>query len=303
MLLRLLKNKAIDKSKWDALVNTYALSPIYNSSALLDVLCPQWQLIVDDDYTCGMVVPFKSKWGLDIIATPPFIQKLECISALLPLEDVMKQVQQLLCSQFKLININTHHCILSAATTSQYLNLILPLNRSYASISEQYAVLCKRKLKKANTYNFQLVQDVDVTAILDNFVSFYASKINYTAHHIHQLLEFCQAHPRSIQTFGVVFDDKLIYSCLCYVDHKRVYYIISAPTPLAVQCNATYWCMDQIIRKYAEQDLILDFEGSNIEDIAFYYTRFGAVKEPYFNQKLNNLPFGIKQLVNYKLRF
>lgn len=95
----------------------------------------------------------------------------------------------------------------------------------------------------------------------------------------------------------------MVYQCLCLKDDNRIYYLISAPTRKGIELKATYWCLDQIIRQFAMQNLIFDFEGSDIEDVAFYYTRFGAWKEPYYNYKQNTLPWGVKHIIKQKLGY
>jgi len=54
--------------------------------------------------------------------------------------------------------------------------------------------------------------------------------------------------------------------------------------------GAMYFLLDSFIKTNAEQDLILDFEGSMIPGVARFYSGFGAIPETYFQLKFNRLP-------------
>ena len=40
--------------------------------------------------------------------------------------------------------------------------------------------------------------------------------------------------------------------------------------------------INQLVKEYAEKNILLDFEGSQIEGIARFYKGFGAVNQPYY---------------------
>jgi hypothetical protein len=52
--------------------------------------------------------------------------------------------------------------------------------------------------------------------------------------------------------------------------------------------------IDEFIKKYSEKNLILDFEGSNMEGIARFYQGFGATDCEYLSITFNHLPFPLK---------
>lgn len=301
MEFKILSNAEINKTKWDACVQQWAQSPIYNCSAYLDALSANWSAIVGGDYDVLMALPIKSKLGFTILNTPSFIQKIAIISKEDPAH-YEQQIWQIIQQQFSLIDINVELAPSGIANT-QRKNFILPLHLPYEGIAKQYTTLCKRNLKKAGLHNFTLENNVDVQSVLNTFVTFYKDKMSYTDVHMEHLLQFCRNYPEHIQTFGVVHEGKLVYSCLCLKDDKRLYYLISGATEDALQLKATYWCMDQIIKTYANTHYIFDFEGSEIADIAFYYSRFNPQTEWYFNIKQNKLPWGMKQLMKQKLGY
>ena len=48
--------------------------------------------------------------------------------------------------------------------------------------------------------------------------------------------------------------------------------------------------INAFIKDYAGTDLLLDFEGSDVNSLAFFYSSFGATVEMYVGLKQNNLP-------------
>jgi hypothetical protein len=58
--------------------------------------------------------------------------------------------------------------------------------------------------------------------------------------------------------------------------------------------GASHALIDAFIEDHAAQDLLLDFEGSDIRNLAFFYSSFGAVEEKYAAIKLNRLPWWMK---------
>ena len=49
-----------------------------------------------------------------------------------------------------------------------------------------------------------------------------------------------------------------------------------------------------MIEEFSEQDLILDFEGSDIKGIADFYLSMNPINQKYISIKFNNLPKIIK---------
>ena len=54
--------------------------------------------------------------------------------------------------------------------------------------------------------------------------------------------------------------------------------------------GASHLMIDYFIQEHAGQDLILDFEGSSISSLAFFYKSFGGQLEKFAGIKLNRLP-------------
>jgi hypothetical protein len=60
--------------------------------------------------------------------------------------------------------------------------------------------------------------------------------------------------------------------------------------------GASHALIDAFIKDHAGRNLLLDFEGSDIRNLAFFYSSFGATDEKYVAIRVNNLPWYFKWL-------
>ena len=95
--------------------------------------------------------------------------------------------------------------------------------------------------------------------------------------------------------YGVIGpQNKLLASAAFFFSHNRAYYILVGNHPDGKTLGASHTLIDAFIKDHAGQDLILDFEGSDIRNLAFFYSGFGAKEEMYPAIKLNRLPWYIR---------
>ncbi len=64
---------------------------------------------------------------------------------------------------------------------------------------------------------------------------------------------------------------------------KRLVHLIPVTTPNGRTQGAMHFLIDQLIQQYAGTDMMLDFEGSSVENIARFYKSFGATEENFFD--------------------
>ncbi len=100
-----------------------------------------------------------------------------------------------------------------------------------------------------------------------------------------QLFEFLKEKNMAV-TYGVYSpQDKLVASCAYFFSHNRAYYILVGNHPDGKTSGASHLMIDEFIKEHAGENLILDFEGSNIPSLAFFYKSFGSVLEKYPGNK------------------
>ena len=108
----------------------------------------------------------------------------------------------------------------------------------------------------------------------------------------HRLYEQQQAGSYGIMSAN----NELVASCIFIYSHNRAYYILVGNHPDGRTVGASHYLIDAFIKDHAERNMLLDFEGSDIRNLAFFYSSFGAREENYAAIKLNRLPFYLKWL-------
>ncbi len=99
------------------------------------------------------------------------------------------------------------------------------------------------------------------------------------------------------KTYGIIDSkNKILASAVFFFSHNRAYYIMVGNHPDGKTIGASHALIDAFIKDHANQNLILDFEGSDIRNLAFFYEGFGATFEIYPVLKINKLPWFIRLL-------
>ncbi len=63
-MIKLLSNDQIDRALWDKTIESSPYGMIYALSWYLDIVCPDWEALVSDNYEQVMPLPVKKKMGL-----------------------------------------------------------------------------------------------------------------------------------------------------------------------------------------------------------------------------------------------
>ena len=58
--------------------------------------------------------------------------------------------------------------------------------------------------------------------------------------------------------------------------------------------GTSHYLIDRFIFNNAGKNLLLDFEGSDLRNLAYFYSSFGSVHEAYPALRINRLPWWAK---------
>src|SRR3972149_10763281 len=79
-MIHYLKHNEIDKQKWDNCIDTCVNNIIYAYSWYLDIVCPDWNALVKNDYEYIMPLTAGKKYGIEYLYPPYFAQQLGVFS-------------------------------------------------------------------------------------------------------------------------------------------------------------------------------------------------------------------------------
>lgn len=292
-----LRNHQIDKALWDARLVTCNNHLIYAKSYYLTGMAANWDAIVTKDYSILMPLPWKKKYGINYIYQPPFLQQAGVFSTQPISADWLMQMLQLAQQHFKFgeyfLNYKNPF-----ATAQPKANYVLPLNNSYHFIASRYKQDLQKNLKKSARLSLTYSISNNINKAIDSYKITYGGKTPHVTETDYKNFEkLCTLLLQKNEVLVREVTDaenNLLSIALCLKDEKRLYLLLSTTTPTGRSKEANHFLLDHLIREFANQELALDFEGSDIAGIAHFYKNFGSANQPYYFYRWNNLPWPIR---------
>lgn len=291
-----LPHSKIDKRQWDKCVDASGNGLIYAYSFYLDAMADHWDAIVLNDYEAVMPLPWRKKYGIYYLYQPFLIAQLGLfgngLNAWL-LERFFKAIP----TKFKLweFPLNQKNLFdVQGFNLYQRTNFVLDLNRNYDALYNAYRENSKRNIRKAIGYGCSVQKGIAIDEIIELNKLQSAQATDEKDYQRFQKLFYQLREKGKAATYGVYHNDQLIASCCFLFSHHRAYYIFVGNHPNGRTLGASHLLVDAFIKDHANQNLLLDFEGSDVRNLAFFYSSFGAADEKYAAIKYNNLPWYVK---------
>ncbi len=284
----------IDKSKWDRCIDTAENGLIYGYSFYLDALSENWDALIVNDYETVMPLTWKKKYTIYYLYQPFFTASLGIFGNDITAE-IVKSFLENIPAKFKYwdfyLNRNNWFSI-PGFPMYERSNYILPLSENYEILRSKYATSHIRNIKRSIQYGNVVKKNIPVRDVIQlskeqskNFSTI--EERNYSD--FTNLFEFLKEKNQA-STYGVYSpQNKLVASCVYFFSHNRAYYILVGNHPDGKTSGASHLMIHEFIKEHAGENLVLDFEGSNIPSLAFFYKSFGSVLEKYPGIKMNKL--------------
>ena len=294
--IKLVKRNQLDTVKWERCISFASNGLIYARHYYLDIMCNRWDALVMGDYEAVMPLPWKSKMGIRYLYQPPFVQQ----AGVFYLKEDKDIVGDFLLRAKELfpfceINLNFQNNIKNASARN---NFIIQLHKSYEGIRLHYKNDLLRNLNRPDIKDLKYSVTGDHRAIAILYQRLYAGRMSYGKQAFDDLIILCDRLSESGQLIARVAksEGKLAAGCICFRDEKRIYLIASATPEEGRKLSANHFLIDAIIKEFADTDLILDFEGSDLPGVAHFYQNFGAMNQPYYFTGWNRLTWPLSML-------
>jgi len=296
-----LPNNEIDFSKWDDCISNASNGLIYGYSYYLNHMAKHWDALVLGDYDAVMPLTWNRKYGIYYLYQPFLTAQLGVFGSSINAATLEKFLQAI-PSKFRYWDFYLNHqntFLLNHYHLYQRKNLVLDLNKPYEELFSGYRENIQRNIRKAEQLGCTAVKDLEVQKVVDlatqqmkTYNRESADNVTRFKNLYHQLYERQQAG-----SYGILSaKNELIASCIFIFSHNRAYYILVGNHPDGRTVGASHYLIDAFIKDHAKKPMLLDFEGSDIRNLAFFYSSFGASEENYAAIKLNRLPFYLKWL-------
>lgn len=298
-MIHYLQHKDIDKKKWDETIA--ACGNIYANSWYLDIVHPQWEALVEDDYQSVMPLTGGKKFGVNYLYQPYFVQQLGVFSKSLMSTEKTEAFLKAIPEKYRFaeIRLNEGNVFEDGFQGVEYhRNVLLDLNQDYESIRANYHQNTKRNLAKAESNNLQIINTVipyHVVALFTDNRGKLLDKWGEAEYARLTALTTVAVKRKDAFILGVTEKGvgQLICAAIFMKTNDRITFLFSGLTVEGKQRQAMTYLLDQVIQKYANQPFTFDFEGSDDENLARFYLGFGGHEVKYPSYSFNRLsPFG-----------
>ena len=278
MQVKHLSNHEIDFNRWDETIHRSPTHLMYAMSWYLNVVSPEWEALVSENYEYVMPITVKRKYNLPYIVQPFFTQQLGIFSANPISEEIIKLFIEKIPYYSYEINLNESNHYNGAI---QRINYILDLNKNYTEIKSLYSKNTKRNIAKAMKADLKVSDSVNVHDFFDLYKMLHGEITDIKFHFVEELVK-----RNAAKFYGAFNQNNVLVAAVCvFGNDNRITYLLPGSTTEGKELSAMFLIVDTIIQKECLKNKILDFEGSSIESIARFYKGFGAVIRPYFIMK------------------
>ena len=301
MSVRFIPYQSIDSVKWDACIDNASNGLIYGYSFYLDNMAAQWDGLVLNDYDAVMPLCWKKKYGISYLYQPYFTASLGVFGNHLH-KEIVASFLAAIPKKFAYWDfyLNAGNLFqMESYSLYERNNFVLSLNREYLQIRNGYRENVSRNVKKSIQYSCVVNTDIDikqVIALSASQASAFSNLAKKDFENFERLYLLLHQKKQAI-TYGVfAANGELVASCVFLFSNNRAYYVLVGNHPNGKTMGASHFMIDTFICNHANSNLLLDFEGSDVPSLAFFYSSFGATIEKYPGIKLNRMPWWLRWL-------
>jgi hypothetical protein len=296
-----LKNEEIDRELWDTCIrNSHELKP-YGYSWYLDCMAPGWQALVDDDYDSVFPLPGFTRFGIQYITTPIFLQQLGAFSPDKPSPDMLNEFLSYLPGFYKLVDLcvgqEVDH---EGFRITEKVNFELDLSKPYESLREKFTTHCKRNIDSSSKKKPHLVTDITPGQLIDLFIRNKGKEIKGIKTRDYQrltnLMNYCMENNKG-RIIGLRSGRKeIIFGIFLVETHRNKTLQLVVNTPQSREKRIGYYVVNELIKENSSTHTRLDFAGSSIPSIASFMESFGSIRVPFYRIYQNRLFWPVRML-------
>jgi hypothetical protein len=295
-----LKNPEIDREQWDNCITASQSFKPYAFSWYLDIMAPGWEALVDDDYDSVFPVPGFSRFGIQYITTPIFLQQLGAFSPDNPVEKVIYEFIDYMPEFYRFVDLCVGQKVnYKGYKTIERSNYELDLSYPYEKLWDGFTSDCRRNIQIGVKKKNELTNEVSPEELINLFVWNKGTKLKGIKlrdyERLKSLMNYCIGNNKG-KIIGVRVKKKLIFGIFLVQIPGSITLLFTATTPESRDKRSGYFVINEIILENALNETMLDFAGSSIPSIASFVESFGSRKIPYYRIYRNHLPWPIRIL-------
>jgi hypothetical protein len=301
-----LKNSEINFVKWDNCINNSHNGNIYAFSWYLDIICEEWEALVDDDYQSVMPLLITKKAGLPVTFTSSLATQLGVYSTdILSQEKVDYFVRRLaeIYQAFD-INLNKFNQVDPGLFKQKKKSTFeFDIIGDYQTIKERYSPVVQSSIQYAGDQKVNIVKGL----LPNDFLKFVSRKgvisstkiRNNELVKLRRIIAFVMRHGLGeiLAAYGPY--NELIAAIFFLKSNRKINLLYSGVTKEGIQLKAMERILDNYIHRHAGQNLTLNFENLNIPDKEDFCKGFGGKKFHFTYIKNYSVPWYFKILLSF----
>lgn len=302
-LLQYLQRDQIDQEKWDACIDQSDNGLVYAYSFYLDEMASQWDALVLGDYSAVMPLPWNKKYGFYYLYQPFLCASLGVFG-----KDVTAGMLHLFLSsvphKFRLWDMYLNYGNLfpmPGYDLYQRVSHVLDLNNSYEDLYGNIRTSYKSLFKRFDRLGYTIKKNIDIDSVLHLTKITLGSVADVKDQEyakFTRLYNKMYTNQQAVNYGAYSVRGELMASGVFLFSHNRAYYIVAGNHPDGRTMGASHQVIHTFIKEHAGMNLLLDFEGSDVHNIAFFFKSFGAKEELYPGLFYNRLPPLLRWLKN-----
>jgi len=295
-MINYLTYNEIDSNKWDECIRASFNGNVYAYTWYLDIVCENWEALVEDDYERVFPLTTRKKFGINYLYQPFFTQQLGIFSKNILKKETVEKFINSIPEKYKFAEIllNTFNKIDKRKfIATPQLNHELDLISSYKILERHYSKNTKRNIKKAEKAGLKIIKNVKPDEIIELFRNNRGKTVmtlkerNYT---ILSRLIYAAIYRGIAQIYGAYTQNNQLCSAVVFIEgNKKAVFIFSGSNSEARENGAMPFLIDAFIKDNSDKHLTLDFDGSNDENLARFYKGFGSKEVFYSKLEFNKL--------------
>jgi hypothetical protein len=295
--VQIIENKKLNKNIWDKKLCLNPSSSFFSLSWVLDILHPNWNGLVLNDYESFMPIPIAKKFGVNYIFQPKFIRSLSIFHQT---EDQRELIIESFKEAFSLVNINLDFELNESSGKGFFQKLSIP--SSHELLQNVYSKNALRVISKLDVeIEYKLFYDAETFIQFFRKIKNIKSLKSNSYSKLHQLINETLKRENG-KLIAAFYKGEMIACGFFIFFQKQVYFMKGTVNKLGREKGAFYGLIDFVLQSLVGSFEHFDFVGSNDKGIAGFYKKFGAKDFHYSILKYNKIKSPIKQLANLYLQ-
>lgn len=291
--------KKIDKKKWDDLVFQTEGASVYVLSFYLDAVAEDWEAYIAEDFSFAIPVAVVRKGGLKRVYPALFQRYVEILGDATKVD--LHHFEEEILKRYKKGSLSSKTQLFPSIGAEKF--IYQSLDKNTFKLKSQ----AKRMIQRFEKTEYEIREENVSTNELSEFIAKELSKKLpiYASKHVNFLFNAIQKAEEKGLLYKVgLFDKNELKGGLIGLKfNNRLLYLKGTSSEESQREGAMYALMNQFIQHGLNQNCAIDFGGSRVEGIRFFFTRFNGEDQEYYHYAWDNSPFYYKLLFKLRDRF